>query len=72
MIHIKLLTFKEQKDLNSFNSIVFRPDRLVKKYFYLLLQERIVFFWLPDVPIYQYFSRQVQKIAGKQSFGEGT
>lgn len=67
---MKFYTCREQKDVNNLKSIILGPDRLGKKHFYLFLQERIVFFWLSDVPIYQYLCRQVQ-IARKESYSEG-
>lgn len=66
---MKFYTCREQKDVNSLKSVIFGPDRLGKKHFYLFLQKGL-FFWLSDVPIYQYFCRQVQ-IARKESYSEG-
>lgn len=64
---MKFYTCRKQKDVNSLKSIILGPDRLGKKHFLFIFARKDCFFWLSDVPIYQYLCRQVQ-IARKESY----
>lgn len=57
------------KDVNSFNFII--SDMIEKaRNTFIYFCKKGLFFWFPDVPVYQDFSRQVKVIAGKENCGK--
>lgn len=70
MIHKPFTCKEQQKDVNSFNFIISDMIAKARNTFIYFCKEGL-FFWFPDVPVYQDFSRQVQIIAGKESYGKG-
>lgn len=70
VIHKPFICKEQQRDVNSFNFIILDMiDKARNTFIYFCKKE--LFFCFPDVPVYQDFFRQVQIIAGKESYGTG-